>query len=62
MFPRHGRSLEIAFGWLSELGCLTFFLELLCFGVENGAGLKIKGTVTQSIKFKVEILDIRHPQ
>ena len=64
MFPRHGRSLEIAFGWLIEQGCSAFLLKLLCFCVENGAGLKIRGTVTQSIKtllmWKFWIQDLLH--
>ena len=44
------RPWKTTFRWLSGLGCLAFFLELAALVWENGAGLKIRGTVTQSME------------
>ena len=44
------RPWKTTFRWLSGLGYSAFFLESAALVWENGAGLKIRGTVTQSME------------
>ena len=61
MFPRHGKSLEIAFGWLSELSCTAFFLELVvfCCGKWSWAKNYVHSHLEHKSSFEVNILDTR---
>ena len=44
------RPWKTIFRLLSGLGCSVFFLESAALVWENGTGLKIRGTVTQSME------------
>ena len=63
MFPRHGRSLEIAFEWLSELSCSAFFLELVVFWCGKWSWAENYGHshIEHKSSFEMEILDTRPP-